>query len=437
MRISVFGLGYVGCVSAACFAKAGHRVIGVDTNEEKVNILNSGRTPIIEKGLDQLINKSVNEGKLKATLFAEDAIRNSDISLICVGTPSNSNGSLNLEHVYGVGEEIAKALKNKDKYHLIVVRSTVLPGTIESLVSITKRVSRKELGEDFGLCANPEFMREGSAIEDFYHPPYTIIGEYDKKSGDLLSELYEGIDAPLIRVDVKAAEIIKYVNNAFHALKIAFANEIGTLCKIMGVDSYKVMEVFCQDRKLNLSPLYLKPGFAFGGSCLPKDLRALNYLAKEKDADTPLLVSILRSNELHIGRALYFIMNNGKRNIGILGLSFKSGTDDLRESPMIELVESLIGKGYNLKIYDRNVNLAKLYGANKRFIEEKIPHISSLMVNHMTEVFDGADVIVIGNRSIEFVKAKDFLRSDQILIDLVRMFNGNEGFQGHYEGLCW
>ncbi len=437
MRICVLGLGYVGCVSAACFAKAGHDVIGVDINKEKVDILNSGKSPIIESGLAQLINECVNEGRLKATLYAEQGIRNSDISLICVGTPSNSNGSLNLEYVYKVSEEIAWALKRKRDYHLVAVRSTVLPGTTESLLSMLERVSSKKMGIHFGTCVNPEFLREGSAIEDFYHPPYTIIGEYDKKSGALLSKLYKDIDAPLIRVDVKLAEMIKYVNNTFHALKVAFTNEIGTLCKIMGLDSHTVMEIFCRDHKLNISPLYLKPAFAFGGSCLPKDLQALNYLAKEKDAETPLLRSILRSNELHIQRALDFIMNKGKRHIGILGLSFKSGTDDLRESPMIELVERLIGKGYTLSIFDGTVNLAKLFGANKRFIEEKIPHIVSLMVNDMLEVFDRSEVIVIGNRSREFVKAKNFLRRGQILIDLVRIFNGNEDFQGHYEGICW
>jgi GDP-mannose 6-dehydrogenase len=437
MRLSVFGLGYVGCVSAACFAKAGHQVVGVDISSTKTNIINDGRSPIVENGIGELLQDAVKTGKLSATTDSAKGVGESEISLVCVGTPSRPNGALDLSFVRRVCEEIGDALRDKAAPHVVVMRSTMLPGTLESLVVPTlESSSGKKAGHEFSVCVNPEFLREGSSLKDFFAPPFTLIGADDKEVAKVVSQLYAEIEAPLYVTGVRAAEMVKYACNSFHATKVSFANEIGNICKSLGIDSHEVMEVFCQDTKLNLSPYYLKPGFAFGGSCLPKDLRAINYKAKELDVDVPLLASLLRSNRLQIERAIEMVEGTGKKRIGILGFSFKAGTDDLRESPMVTLIERLIGKGMQLSIYDKDVSLARLFGANKEYIEREIPHISQLMRESIGEVVETSDVIVIGNKAQEFSDAQSLLAPGKVIIDLVRIF-GNRTSDETYRGICW
>ena len=438
MRLSVFGIGYVGCVSAACFAKAGHDVIGVDLNTTKVEILNAGKSPIVETGIEELISAMVAAGRLRATTASAEAILNTDASLVCVGTPSNANGSLDLSHVQHVCREISTALKDKAGRHTVVIRSTMLPGTIETLVVPTlEEGSGKRAGRDFGVCINPEFLREGSSLKDFYSPPFTLIGTDEEETANLVRELYADIEAPLFVTSLKTAEMVKYACNCFHALKVSFANEIGNVCKAVGVDSHEVMKVFSQDTKLNLSPYYLTPGFAFGGSCLPKDLRAMNYKARQLDVEVPVLSSILPSNRLQIERAVNMVLKTGMKRVGVLGFSFKAGTDDLRESPMVTLIETLIGKGLQLALYDRDVSLAKLFGANKQYIEREIPHISQLMRSSVDEVVRDSEVLVIGNKAKEFADIKSQLRSGQVVLDLVRLFEEPIGEDGSYQGICW
>lgn len=438
MKLSVFGLGYVGCVSAACFAKEGHEVIGVDVSQTKIDIINAGKSPIVEAGISELTNEVVTAKRLRATTNAAEAVNDSEVSLVCVGTPSNANGSLNLTYIKRVCQEIGAALEGKRERHTVVIRSTMLPGTIESVVIPTLEVySGKKAGQDFGVCINPEFLREGTSIKDFYAPPFTLIGADEEEVAMSVRRLYSKIDAPLYVVPVKAAELVKYACNCFHGLKVSFANEIGNIAAGMGIDSHQVMEVFCHDTKLNLSPYYLKPGFAFGGSCLPKDLRALSYKAKELDVDAPVLAAVLQSNQKQIERALDMVLRTGKKKIGVLGFSFKAGTDDLRESPMVTLIESLIGKGLQLAIYDRDVSLARLVGANKEYIEREIPHISQLMRESVGEVLEHADVIVIGNKAAEFKEIEGKLRADQTVIDLVRLFDGKTSDGKTYQGICW
>ena len=437
MRLSIFGLGYVGCVSAACFAKEGHEVIGVDVNPTKVEIVSSGSSPIIEEGIDGLISRMIADGRLRATTNTDEAVQSSEMSLVCVGTPSNANGSLDLTYVERVCHNIGSALKQKSGRHVIIIRSTMLPGTIESVVvPALEEYSGRKAGIDFGVCINPEFLREGSSIRDFYAPPFTLIGADDQQTASLVSQLYVGIDAPIIVTAVKSAEMVKYVCNCFHALKVSFANEIGNICKGLGIDSHEVMDIFCRDTKLNISPYYLKPGFAFGGSCLPKDLRAMNYKAKQLDVEAPLLSAILPSNRLQIERAVQMILQSGKKKVGVLGFSFKAGTDDLRESPMVALIEALIGKGVQLALYDRDVTLARLFGANKAYIEREIPHISQLMRESVSEVLDSSDCIVLGNKAEEFREIESRLRADQVVIDLVRVFEANLSHE-NYQGICW
>jgi len=368
MRLSVFGLGYVGCVSAGCFARAGHDVLGVDVNQTKVNFVNAGKSPIVEAAIGELIEDVVARGKLRATNQAKEAVANSEVSLICVGTPGNSDGSIDLRHVKRVCEEIGRALKDKRERHTIVVRSTVLPGTLETVVVPTLELysARKE-GRGFGVCVNPEFLREGTSVQDFYSPPFTLIGAEDEAVAAVVRQLYAQIDAPVFEVSIKSAEMIKYACNSFHALKISFSNEIGNLCKRLGIDSHQVMDTLSRDTKLNLSPCYLNPGFAFGGSCLPKDLRALTYQARQMDVELPVLSAVLTSNRLQIDRAVEMVLKTGKRRIGLLGLSFKAGTDDLRESPAVTLAEILISHGHEITIYDPNVTLTGLVGANKEY----------------------------------------------------------------------
>ncbi|HEX5706709.1 MAG TPA: nucleotide sugar dehydrogenase, partial [Pyrinomonadaceae bacterium] len=387
MKLSIFGLGYVGCVSAACFAKDGHEVVGVDVNPTKVEIINEGRSPIVEAGVGELIADGVAGGRLRATTDSAEAVAATDLSLVCVGTPSHANGSLDLTYVKRVCQEIGAALERKSARHIVVIRSTMLPGTIESVVTPTLEVySGKKAGRDFGVCINPEFLREGTSVKDFYAPPFTLVGADEEETAMLLKRLYAAVDAPTHVVDVKTAEMVKYACNCFHALKVSFANEIGNVCKGLGIDSHRVMEIFCHDTKLNLSPYYLKPGFAFGGSCLPKDLRAVSYKAKELDVDVPVLSSVLRSNRQQIERAVEMVLATRKRRVGVLGFSFKAGTDDLRESPMVALIETLLGKGLQMSVYDRDVSLARLFGANKEYIEREIPHISQLMRGSVDEV---------------------------------------------------
>ena len=436
--ISVFGLGYVGCVLAACLAEHGHEVIGVDVNPMKVEMVNRGESPVIEAGLGELIQKNVNADKLKATQDGEWAVLNSDLSFICVGTPSNGNGSLNTDYVTRVCEDIASGLARKESFHIIVVRSTLLPGSTEELIQpILEEVSGKTVGLDFGLGFNPEFLREGTSIQDFFQPPYTVLGADDDRVIETVKQVYSMVDAPMVVVPIKVAEMVKYVNNAFHALKVTFANEIGSICKQQNIDSHQVMEIFCMDRKLNLSPYYLKPGFAFGGSCLPKDLRALLYHSHKFDIRLPVLESILPSNDMQINQAYQLIRQTGHKKIGILGLSFKEGTDDLRESPLVELIEHLVGKGYQVKVYDQNVSLSKLHGANRAYIEHEIPHISQLMSESIEDVIDQSDVVVLGNKSEGYSKISGKLRKDHKVIDLVRVKDGPYRSNGHYQGIGW
>ncbi|MBO0722348.1 MAG: UDP-glucose/GDP-mannose dehydrogenase family protein [Blastocatellia bacterium] len=441
MKLSIFGLGYVGCVSAACFAKAGHQVIGVDVNQLKVDLINGGRSPVVEPGVQELISEAVEKGWLRATIDPEAAVTESDISLVCVGTPSNHNGSLDLSYIKDVCRQIGAALEAKHNYHLIAIRSTMLPGTIaETVIPALEANSKKRVDRDFGVAINPEFLREGTSIQDFNNPPFTLIGADDDDAAEPLRKLYGQLNAPILTVGVREAEMVKYTCNCFHALKVTFANEIGIICKALGVDSHRVMDVFCQDAKLNLSSYYLKPGFAFGGSCLPKDLRALTHKAKERDLEVPMLNAILASNRRQIERAVEMVLRTGRRKVGILGLSFKPNTDDLRESPMVTLVEQLIGKGLKLAIYDREVELAKLFGANKNYIEREIPHISSLMYSQLKEVIESSEVIIIGKRDEEFRTllnhSEDHNVSDRVIIDLVRMMESVDG-NDNYQGLCW
>jgi GDP-mannose 6-dehydrogenase len=437
MKLSIFGLGYVGCVSAACFATKGHEVVGVDVNRTKVDIINDGRSPIVEPGIEQLINASVREKRLRATSDPSDAVLGSDISLICVGTPSNGNGSLDLTFVKRACQQIAEALAEKPSYHIVVVRSTMLPGTVEKvLIPVLEVFSGKRVGRDFGVVINPEFLREGSSIGDFNNPPFTIIGSLDEDAAGPVKRLYAGIDAPVITLGIREAEMVKYASNCFHALKITFANEIGNICKALAVDSHAVMSAFCEDTKLNLSPYYLKPGFAFGGSCLPKDLRALTYKAREVDVDTPLLSSIMLSNRQQIDRAVDMVLQTRRKRVGVLGMSFKTGTDDLRESPMVTLIEALIGKGLHLSIYDREVELAQLFGANKQYIEQEIPHISSLMKSDFNEVIDCSEVVIIGKHQDEFRALSNKLGNGRVIIDLVRLLEVPNR-EKNYQGVCW
>jgi GDP-mannose 6-dehydrogenase len=437
MKISVLGLGYVGAVSAGCLAKDGHEVIGVDPERVKVDLLNSGKTPIIEKDIGQIIHEQVAAGRLAATTDLESAVRNTDLALVCVGTPSMRNGGIDLKYVRRVCEQIGRTIQTHAGAPVIVIRSTMLPGTMRDVVIPTlEKFSGKRAGEEFGVCINPEFLREGTAVHDYYHPPKTVIGELSRASGDLLASLYAKMPGPLVRTDIETAEMVKYADNAWHALKVGFANEVGSLCKALQVDAHRVMEIFCQDQKLNLSPYYLKPGFAFGGSCLPKDLRALLYKAKTLDVSLPILSAVLPSNQLQIERGVQAVIEKGNRRVGILGFSFKAGTDDLRESPMVELTERLIGKGYDLRVYDRNVSLACLHGANRDYILNKIPHISRLMVPHIDDVLAHAQTVVIGNAAPEFADVPRHIADGQTVIDFVRICDSRTVL-GVYEGLCW
>jgi GDP-mannose 6-dehydrogenase len=437
VNISIFGLGYVGTVSAVCLAQRGHKVMGVDSNPLKVELINQGTSPIVEPGVDALLKEVIRERRLSATTNLTEAVQQSDISLVCVGTPSSPNGSLNVEQVMRVAEQVGQALRLKSAYHGFVIRSTVLPGTVDKAGALVARESGKQLGRDFGVASNPEFLREGTSLFDFENPPFTAVGASDEKLVAMLKELYAGVSAPFFAVKIREAEILKYACNAYHAVKVTFANEIGAISKKLGIDSHAVMSVFVQDTKLNISPYYLKPGFAFGGSCLPKDVRAITYEAKRLDIAAPLLESLMRSNDAQMQRVVNWVVASKRKRIGILGLSFKNDTDDLRESPIVNVVETLIGKGFDLAIYDSNVNVARLIGANKSYIEQEIPHISSLMKGSMQEVLDHAEVILISNRASEFRTVLSLLKPHQVVFDLVRITDDWKISHGTYEGIGW
>lgn len=437
MRISIFGLGYVGTVSCGCLAKQGHQVIGVDVFKFKVDMINSGHSPLVEPDIDELIKEAVAEERLRAVQEAEDAILNTEMSFVCVGTPSKANGSLDLGYVRKVCEEIGSALKKKAEYHLVVVRSTMLPGSTRDLVIPSlEQYSAKKMGQGFGVCFNPEFLREGSAVYDFYNPPKIVVGADHQKDAAVVCKIYDGIPGPVSVTSIESSEMVKYADNTFHALKVTFANEIGIICKQLKIDSHEVMEIFCSDVKLNLSPCYLRPGFAFGGSCLPKDLRALTYQAKLMDADTPLLNSILLSNESQIRNVVKAIVRLGKQRIGFLGCTFKAGTDDLRESPVIEVIETLIGKGYQVVLYDHNINLARLIGANRSYIEQHIPHIARLLRENIKEVINDCEVVVVGHNSDEFKEPLAQASSEKIVFDLVRLVRERKTGE-NYIGIAW
>jgi GDP-mannose 6-dehydrogenase len=437
MRIAVFGLGYVGAVSAACLARDGHEVVGVDLKASKVSMINDGKTPIVEKYVGEMIADGANSGRLRATQSAAEAVAASELSLICVGTPSRSNGSLDTSAVEHVCSEIGAALRGGTDPHTVVLRSTVLPGTMRSLViPALEAASGRDAGSGLHIANNPEFLRESTAVEDYDHPPKTVIGALDEETAARVAALYADIDAPLFLTSVETAELVKYADNAWHAVKVAFANEIGSLSKAVNVDSHDVMDIFCADKKLNISPAYLRPGFAFGGSCLPKDLRALIYRGKTLDVETPLLTGTILSNKRQIERAFEIITETGRKNIAFLGISFKADTDDLRESPQVALVEQLLGKGYNVRIYDRNVHVARLTGANRDYINDHIPHIADILCDDLESIVAEGEVVVIGNRAAEFRTVPAMMRPTQRLVDLVRI-PLPENFPCRYDGVNW
>lgn len=438
MRISIFGIGYVGAVSAACLAKDGHIVVAVDTNRQKVEAVNAGQSPIVEEGLAGFIRQAVDDGRLRATVDGAEAIANSDLSFVCVGTPSRANGSLDLTFITRACEEIGSALTMKTGFHAVVVRSTMLPGsTSRVVVPLLEKFSGKKAGDGFGTAIYPEFLREGSAIRDYYEADTIILGADDERTVALLRETTNVLRGREVLLDTETAEMIKYSNNAWHATKIVFANEIGELCKSLNLDSYKVMEALCSDTRLNISSAYMRPGFAFGGSCLPKDLRALLHKAKSLDVDCPMIGSLLPSNERQVRRAFEMVQAAGSRRVGLVGLSFKGGTDDLRESPAVELAEQLFGKGYDLRIFDHNVSYARLTGSNLAFIQERFPHLSSLLTDDLDAVARHAETLVVTQREFGAGRSLPPLRGDQVMIDLARLPGAEHPSRGRYEGICW
>jgi GDP-mannose 6-dehydrogenase len=436
--ISIFGLGYVGSVSAACFADVGFRVIGVDVSSAKVEALASGRSPIVEARMNELLGEGHKSGRLRATTDSATAVCESDVSFICVGTPSQRSGKLDLGYVERVSREIGTALKRKKTRHVIVLRSTVLPGTTETLViPAVEEASGLRNGVDFSVCYNPEFMREGSAIADFHQPPYTILGAKDPKDLALLRMLYKSVSGPVFETAIPVAEMVKYVSNAFHAVKVGFANEIGTLCRNLGVDTDLVTRIYTSDTKLNISPAYLSPGFAFGGSCLPKDLRALSYKAKELDLGLPMLESVLRSNSVHIDRVVDAVLQTNKRKIAFLGLSFKPGTDDLRESPQVQVIKRLLGEGCHVRVWDQDVSLGRIAGSNRQYIEEVIPHIGSVLSSDFEDVVRSAEVVIVATK-VDKAHLVSCLKPEQSVIDLINLNPANRPMvPGAYQGICW
>jgi GDP-mannose 6-dehydrogenase len=437
--ITVIGLGYVGCVSAACFASRGHSVIGVDVDPIKLDLLKSGKAPVVEEQIAELTAGAVASGALTVTHDAVAAVLASEVSLVCVGTPSSPSGGLSTAFLERVSEQIGAALSNKEGWHVVAYRSTMLPGTCESLlIPLLERASGKRAGVDFGVCVNPEFLREGSSVRDFLNPPKTVVGQSDDRSGTDVLNLYHGLPGPSFRVPIAIAEITKYVDNSFHALKVSYANEIGAFCSSLGLDSHAVMDIFLADTKLNISPAYLRPGFAFGGSCLPKDVRALVHAARRQDLELPVLANVLASNEAHLRRVVDLAISLGRRRVGIFGLSFKQGTDDLRESPTVELAERLIGKGYDIKIFDSSVALSRLMGANRAYIEERLPHIGQLLTGNVKEVLEHGEVFIVGSKEPSIVAAIDQIGNSQPIIDLVRLPDAARRREAaNYHGIGW
>ncbi len=421
MKISVFGLGYVGCVTAARLAEAGHEVVGVDVNADKVAMVNRGASPIVEEGLGELLSGVVESGRLRATGSASDAVASSELALICVGTPSKANGGLELRYLERVAGQIGEALSREPKRYTLVVRSTVLPGSTENIVWPALRMNAGGIGlRGVEVAVNPEFIREGSALADFLDPPFTLVGSNSPEVADQMRDLYSSVRAPFVQTDVRTAEMVKYVCNAFHALKVCFANEVAELCDALGADAVDVLRIFRMDRRLNISEAYLRPGFAFGGSCLPKDVRALSHAAGRADVHVPLLSSIMSSNDGQVQRAIDLVRATGRRNVGIVGLAFKQGTDDLRESPLVRLVETLLGKGLSLRVFDRNVSLARLVGANRRYIEGEIPHIASILCDTAEQLLAHAEIVVIGNSGADAEQVLEAVPPGVIVIDLTR-----------------
>lgn len=437
--MSIFGLGYVGCVTAACFSAQGSHVVGVDVNPSKVDMLNSGHSTIVEDRIDQLVVEAFQGRRLQATTDAVAAVLQTDVSFLCVGTPSQPNGKLDLSHVASACREIGRGLTRKRSYHVVVVRSTMLPGSTRSVViPALEAASGKRAGRDFAVCYNPEFMREGTAVADFYEPPYTVFGAQDPEQLSLLHEIYQWVPGKKYETSLEVAEMVKYLSNAFHALKVTFANEVGTLTKHLGVDTQRAMQIFVSDSRLNISPAYLSPGFAFGGSCLPKDVRALNYKAREIDLHLPVLEAVIPSNQHHVERAADAILRTKKKKVGVLGLSFKAGTDDLRESPQVQLIKRLLGEGCEVRIWDRYVSLGQLAGSNRAYIEEVIPHIGQLLDSDLKTVIDGAEVVVIGTQAVDQDTLVSFFRGEQIVIDLVNLDKSRRPQRmGFYDGICW
>ena len=437
MNISIFGLGYVGCVSMTCLAKNGHYVIGVDVNQTKIDFINQGKPTIVEKQIDNIMLEQHKQKKISATSDSVDTVTKTDVSFICVGTPSTPNGHLDLSTIFRVAGKIGNGIKEKTSFHVVVIRSTVLPGTNEKVSQIIEEASGKKCNIDFAVVSNPEFLREGTAVKDYYTPSYTLIGATNNKAEEIMREVYKEIEAPIIVTDIKIAEIIKYINNTFHALKITFANEVGNICKKLGIDSHRLMEIFCMDTKLNLSSYYLKPGFAYGGSCLPKDYKALKTIAHDQYLDCPVLENISRSNEQQIKNVSDQIQKFNKEKIGFLGLSFKAGTDDLRQSPIIDIIELLLGKGFNIKIYDKNVQLSQLVGANREYILNKIPFISKFIIDDPAKLINHSEVIVVVNKEVEFVDILKKTPKDRIIYDLVNIDFKEREKNKNYIGVAW
>ncbi|MFP4488750.1 MAG: nucleotide sugar dehydrogenase [Bacteroidales bacterium] len=435
MNISIFGLGYVGCVSLGCLAKSGHNIIGVDISKTKIDQVNSGKATIIENGIDEIMDEVHKAGRIRATMDTDDAIQNSDLSIIAVGTPSTENGHLDLSYIFNVTERIGESLKEKEKFHIIAVRSTIMPGTCDKMADILEKVSGKKRNTDFAIVDNPEFLREGSAVKDYNNPAISLIGSDNKEAAEMVAELYRELPGEIVISDLRVAEIMKYVNNSFHALKISFANEIGNICSEIGIDSHKVMDIFTKDTQLNISPYYFKPGFAYGGSCLPKDLKGLQTMSHDLYIDTPLLNSIHRTNDIQIERAVKLIYKYWNKKLGFMGISFKAGTDDLRNSPAVSVIETLLGKACDISIYDRNINLSILTGTNKEYIDSKIPHLSSLLIDDPAELVQKCDVIIVTTGEPEFIEILDSVE-DKIIIDFVRLDDRFIG-RNNYIGINW
>jgi len=435
MNISIFGLGYVGCVSLGCLAKNGHQVIGVDVNLTKVDQINAGKATIIEKEIDQIIEEQRALCNIVATTSALEGILKSELSIIAVGTPSSERGHLNLNYIFNVAERIGEALKEKSEFHIIAIRSTIMPGTCDKFAAIVEQTSGKKRNIHFAIVDNPEFLREGTAVQDYYNPPLTLIGSDNRTAAEKVAELYTQLPAEVIITDLKVAEIMKYINNTYHALKISFGNEVGNICSELDIDSHEVMNIFCKDKQLNISPYYFKPGFAYGGSCLPKDLKGLQTLAHDLYLTVPVIDSIDKTNEIQIKRAVKLIYKYWNKKLGFLGLSFKEGTDDLRNSPAVEIIESLLGKGCDISIYDSNINLSLLTGTNKEFIDSKIPHLATLMVSSAEEIMKKCDVIVVNTKEKEFIEILS-AKTDKVIIDFVRLSEQVRTYP-NYTGINW